>query len=110
MSELVRFETGQGNWLLVEMDDEAVGVDRVARREPDGVIVASSRLEEAVAQIKPAIRSVLATLRELAPDEHEIEFGIKLTAEAGVVVAKTAMEGHFTVRMGWRGADNNSKA
>jgi hypothetical protein len=103
VSELVRFDAGNGEWLLVETDDDAVGLDRVGRRDADGVVSASTRLEEAVAQVKPAIRSVLATLRELEPDQHEIEFGIKLSAEAGVVIAKTAVEGHFTVKMSWRG-------
>lgn len=103
MGELVRFETGQGEWLLVETDEHALGTERVGRRDADGVVSASARLEDALAQVKPAIRSVLDTLRELGPDQHEVEFGIKLNAEAGVVVAKTAVEGHFTVKMGWRG-------
>lgn len=103
VGELVRFETGQGDWLLVETDEHEAGVDRIGRRDADGVVSAATRLEEAVAQVRPAIRSVLDTLRELGPDQHEIEFGIKLSAEAGVVIAKTAVEGHFTVKMSWRG-------
>jgi Trypsin-co-occurring domain 1 len=43
---------------------------------------------------------------QLAPDEHEIEFGIKLNAEAGVVVAKSAVEGHFSVKLLWRRGDS----
>lgn len=103
VGELVRFETGQGDWLLVETNDHDTGVDRIGRRDDNGVVSAATRLEEAVAQVRPAIRTVLDTLRELGPDQHEIEFGIKLSAEVGVVIAKTAMEGHFTVKMTWRG-------
>lgn len=101
MSELLRFDTRGGSWLLVEVDDDSPGVESVAR-DANGVVTASTRLEEAVSQIRPAIQTVLTTLRELTPDQCDIEFGIKLTAEAGVVVAKSAVEGHFTVKLGWR--------
>ena len=102
MNELVRFEAGPGEWLVVETSGDDVGVERVARRDGAGVISASTRLQDAVAQVKPAIATVLATLRDLAPDQHEVEFGIKLSAEAGAVIARTAVEGHFTVKMSWR--------
>jgi hypothetical protein len=102
VTALIRFETGHGESLLVEANDELLlGVDRVGRRDESGVIEASARLQDAVAQVKPAIASVLSSLRDLAPAEHGIEFGIKLTAEAGVVIAKTAVEGHFVVTMKW---------
>jgi hypothetical protein len=39
----------------------------------------------------------------LAPDTKEVEFGIKLTAEAGALISKVAGEGHFTVRLAWSG-------
>ena len=38
----------------------------------------------------------------LLPEEHVVEFGIKLNSEAGVVVSRTAAEGHFTVKITWR--------
>ena len=55
MGELVRFEVGPGESVVVETDLDAVGVERVARRDADGVVSASARLPEAVAQVKPAI-------------------------------------------------------
>ncbi|MDQ1029514.1 hypothetical protein QF035_007096 [Streptomyces umbrinus] len=31
----------------------------------------------------------------------EIEFGVKLTAEAGALIAKSAVEGHLVVKLSW---------
>jgi Trypsin-co-occurring domain 1 len=105
MSELVRFEDRNGSVLLVEVDEESLGIERI-RRDENGVVEAGKRLDEALAAAQPTIRTVIQTLRGLAPDEHEIEFGIKLNAEAGVVVAKSAVEGHFNVKLLWRRADS----
>ncbi len=100
MSELVRFETRKGDGLLFEVEDDAYGLETIARNDA-GVVEAGERLEDAIAKARPTIRTIVEALRELAPDEHEIEFGIKLSAEAGVVVAKTAVEGHFTIKLHW---------
>ena len=35
------------------------------------------------------------------PDEVEIEFGVKLNAEAGALIARTGTEGHFQVTVRW---------
>jgi len=31
-----------------------------------------------------------------------VEFGVRLTAEAGAVIAKSSVEGHLTVKLTWR--------
>jgi hypothetical protein len=105
LSELVRFEDQNGAALLVEVDEESLGVQRI-KRDDNGVVEAGKRLDEALAAAQPTIRTVIQTLTQLVPDEHEIEFGIKLNAEAGVVVAKSAVEGHFNVKLLWRRGDS----
>ncbi|HEY3750771.1 MAG TPA: CU044_2847 family protein [Pseudonocardiaceae bacterium] len=105
MSDIVRFETADGP-VLAEVDDQGLGIERIAR-DDRGIVEAGQRLDDSLAALRPAINAIIKTLRELAPDQHEIEFGIKLTAEAGVVVAKTAVEGHFNVKLSWqRSADD----
>jgi hypothetical protein len=101
MSELVRFTGPDGESLVVEMDDDSPGLERIARGT-GGIADAGRRLNDALASTGPTIRSVLGSLESFAPDEHEIEFGIKLNAEAGVIVAKSAAEGHFSIKMCWR--------
>ncbi|WP_333736018.1 CU044_2847 family protein [Streptomyces sp. IBSBF 2806] len=100
MTELVRFEGPDGTSLIAEVDDDAPGMERISRTS-DAVADARRRLDEAFAVARPAIRTVVETVGELAPDEWEIDFGIKLNVESGVVVARTAAEGHFTVKLRW---------
>lgn len=99
MNELIRFETAQGP-ALIEVDADSYGVEHVSR-DAHGVIESGRRLDEALHAARPAIDAVVHTVQQILPDGFEIEFGIKLNAEAGVIVAKTATEGHFTVRLMW---------
>ncbi|MBV9162665.1 MAG: hypothetical protein JO281_14200 [Pseudonocardiales bacterium] len=53
----------------------------------------------------------MAVPQTLSPGRIELEFGVKLAGAAGAIIAKTAAEGHFTVKLelgvrcrGWRGA------
>jgi hypothetical protein len=101
VSELVRFKSEGGEELLVEIDEHQFGTERVAR-DARGVVEAADTLDSALERATPALRRIAASLRDLAPDEHEVEFGLKLNAEAGAIVAKTSAEGHFTVKMTWR--------
>ena len=100
MTEIVQFETGHGP-VFVEVADDSIGTGRVGRNQ-EGVLQAEGRLDDALQAARPAIRAVLEALREIAPEEHVVEFGIKLNSEAGVVVSRTAAEGHFTVKITWR--------
>ncbi|WP_405515336.1 CU044_2847 family protein [Streptomyces canus] len=106
MAELVRFRGPDGASLLVEVDEDDTGLELIAR-DPSGVVQASRRLEDALAAVRPALRSVVESVKALAPDEYEVEFGMKLNAESGVVIAKTAVEGHFSVRIHWSRADRH---
>uniref|UniRef100_A0AAU2JL89 Trypsin-co-occurring domain-containing protein n=1 Tax=Streptomyces sp. NBC_00049 TaxID=2903617 RepID=A0AAU2JL89_9ACTN len=100
MAELVRFEGPDGTSLLIEAEEDAPGLERISR-DAGGVVQAGRRLEDALTEVRPAIRSVIDSVKALGPDEYEVEFGMKLNAESGVVIAKTAVEGHFSVRIHW---------
>uniref|UniRef100_UPI000B29EAC9 CU044_2847 family protein n=1 Tax=Streptomyces phaeochromogenes TaxID=1923 RepID=UPI000B29EAC9 len=53
--------------------------------------------------VRAAAESALRVFRDgsLKPDTVEIEFGVKLTAEAGALIAKSAVEGHLVVKLSW---------
>jgi hypothetical protein len=103
MAQLVSFPSDAGPPLVVEVAESDYRVERVAREE-GGIAQASQKLEQALGRTMPTLRSVVNSVRSLAPDSAQIEFGITLTYEAGVVVAKTAVEGHFTVTLSWSGS------
>nr|WP_306422566.1 CU044_2847 family protein [Paenarthrobacter aurescens] len=95
----MRYEVGSGT-VLVEVDDDSYGVDHPARNE-QGILNVDRRLEDALASVRPAAVAALESMRELAPEHMEIEFGIKLAGDAGALIAKSCPEGHFIVRMSW---------
>jgi hypothetical protein len=108
MDELVRFETSESS-VLVEVEAQTYGIERVGRGA-DGIQDAVVSMGHALEGIADAARSATEALRELAPDKLELEFGVKLTAEAGAIIAKTSGEAHFTVSMSWESArDSQSR-
>lgn len=103
MAQLVSFPSDAGPPLVVEVADNGYGLERLARADGE-IVQAPEKLEAALARSMPTLKTVIRSVQNLAPDKAEVEFGITLTTEAGVVVAKTAVEGHFTVRLSWNGS------
>lgn len=104
MAQLASFPSDAGPPLLVEVSPTDYGVERVAREE-GGIVQATEKLEDALGRAMPSLRSVVRSVKSLAPDQAEIEFGLTLSAEAGAIVAKTAVEGHFNITLSWNGAE-----
>lgn len=79
------------------------GVDHPARNE-QGILDVGRRLEDALASVRPAAAAAAEAMRELAPEQLEIEFGVKLAGDAGAIIARNSAEGHFILRMSWSAA------
>jgi hypothetical protein len=100
MAEVVRFEAAGGVPVFVEVESDEYGVEQ-ASRGADGALKATAGLERALGSARATIQSAVAALSGLGFEELELEFGIKLSAEAGAMIAKTAAEGHLTVTARW---------
>jgi len=100
VSEVVRLGLDDGLSVLVEVDEDSVGIERVSRGQ-GGVVEAGRRLTEALGSVRDAARASMEVLQTLSPDQLELEFGVKLAGEAGAMIAKTAAEGHFIVKLTW---------
>ncbi|MEU6820101.1 CU044_2847 family protein [Streptomyces atriruber] len=103
MNELIRWESDEGP-VVVEVDSRDPGFRSVSRRgDAGGVHEVEGRFESALNNVRGAALSALRTFRDrtMDPDLIELEFGVKLSAEAGAVIAKTATEGHLTVKLTW---------
>jgi hypothetical protein len=100
VTELLRFPTDHGT-VIVEVDASEPGFERVGQ----GGVVADARrkLEASLEDVREAATAALHVFRvgPSTPDAVEVEFGVRLTAEAGAVIAKTAVEGHFVVKLTW---------
>ncbi|MEE1751179.1 CU044_2847 family protein [Streptomyces sp. SP18CS02] len=91
-----------GQIVLLEVAGNGqAGVQRVSRG--GAVAGAAETLQQALARVRPALGAVLDGTRTLPrpPGSVTVEFGITLSAEAGVVVARGSTEAHFTVSMQW---------
>ncbi|MHA5051338.1 CU044_2847 family protein [Streptomyces sp. SD15] len=101
MDGLVEFKTDDGALVVVEGIEDGSGSRLVARA--DGTVQAARTFEGSLEGVRAAAESALSVFRDgsLRPDSVEIEFGVKLTAEAGALIAKSAVEGHLVVKLSW---------
>ncbi len=102
MSQLVRMDLADGGSVLVEVEDAASR--HVTRGRAENLVTdAGDTLEHALDQLGPIVKGVVTRLREAAdwPDEVTVEFSIKLSADANVIIARTAGEANFRISMSW---------
>ncbi len=109
---LIEVPVEGGGRLMVQVSAAELPGDLELAGARPGEVVARARqsLEQALDQIKPALRAVLNRLVAMSPDEISVEFGLTLGAETGVVVAKGTSEMHFAVTLGWKQPHSGSAA
>lgn len=105
MSKLSKFILDNGEEIWIETEavnfpgtwDEEVPVSR----EESQVV---QRFETAMAKVRPAASAVIDSLRNMvhSPDEVQVEFGIKMSAEAGAIIASSGLEANFKVALKWK--------
>ncbi|MEU7578922.1 CU044_2847 family protein [Streptomyces sp. NPDC041068] len=101
MDGLVEFTTDDGARVVVADVDEGSGSRLVSRG--DEPALAARTFEASLDGARAAAESALRVFREgsLRPDSVEIEFGVRMSAEAGAVIVKGQAEGHLVVRLSW---------
>ncbi|MPY35695.1 hypothetical protein FNH09_32020 [Streptomyces adustus] len=104
--QLARVPLDGGGSILVEAADGAAGPVK-AGRVGDAIRDLPVGLSAALEPVTDLARTVLSRLRDARPTELEVEFGIDLATEAGVMITKTAANCHLTVKMVWRKDDTD---
>jgi hypothetical protein len=108
MKKLVEFPLEDGTCLTVEVD-EPDSPDSLVRASRDNELIvhAQQSFESAIDRVKPAASIIIQKLRSLhdSPDEIDVEFGLKLTATAGAVVAAAGLEANYKVTLKWQKTD-----
>ena len=106
MSQVVKMDLANGGSVLVEVADVASDrpVTRGGRQE-ELVTSATASLERALDGLGPVVKGVVSQLREAAdwPDEVTVEFAIKLSADANVIIARAGGEANFKISLRWAG-------
>ncbi|MFP3991181.1 CU044_2847 family protein [Streptomyces sp. E11-3] len=105
----MEFKTDDGVVFAVEPADNDSGARLVGRNGGDRTPRAFT---DSLDGVRAAAESALRVFRDgsLNPDSVEIEFGVKLTAEAGALIAKSALEGHLVVKLAWAPGSTRSAA
>jgi hypothetical protein len=100
--ELISFALPGDDVVLVEVEADGPEISPVSRGG-DVIRSAATSLDDALRQVRKAASTALANFREMdvRPDEVQVEFGVKLTAQAGAVIAKTGVEGHLKIKLTW---------
>jgi hypothetical protein len=90
-------------------EDDIEGAENVSRK--DGTVVAKldESLDAALESARPAAEAVIDAFRALSPDRTDIEFGLRLDAEAGAVFAKAGVGAHFTITLHWNRASETGR-
>jgi hypothetical protein len=105
--EIAQFQLEDGTKFLVEIDKPRnTGVKRVSRNDLEkDVVEASQTFEQALDQVIPVAKVALNRIRRgltTPADEVEIKFGLKLTAEAGAIIASVGGEVNLEVTLKWK--------
>ena len=105
MKRLISFPLESGGNILVEVEDEARGPVTRGLHPTDVVETVGNSFEAAIEAIKPAAIAVATKLRNLvdAPEDLEVEFGLKFAGQAGAFIASASTEAHFRIKVVWQG-------
>ena len=103
MRELIEYPLESGGSILVEVD--LADDQRIVRaaRSDELAAKASQTFEHALDRVRPVADAVLTRLKGLAsrPDEVEVSFGLKLSTEAGAILASAGAEANLQVKLKW---------
>jgi hypothetical protein len=112
LSRFVEVPVSSGGSVTVEIDEGPAG-GRTMRGGGSGgtelVERSTQTLEDSLGGLGSALRHIVADLHHAREVERiDVELGLKLTGEAGFVVAKCGGEANFRVRVRWTRTGANS--
>ena len=112
MSVLISLPLRDGGSIIVEAPEELAPAGVVRASKPGEVVrTAAHTLEDALDQtLRPVAQALMSQLAELKPQEAEISLGLKLSAEAGVVISKVAGEASITVKLTWQESEQSQSS
>jgi Trypsin-co-occurring domain 1 len=88
--------------VLIDFPPRA-GLKEVSLSPQDLAARSAAALDSAMASIRQMSERIAATTRNLAqrPDQVEVEFGLKLDAAGGALLARAGAEAHLVVTLRW---------
>jgi hypothetical protein len=105
--EIAEFQLEDGTAFLIEIEEsDSATVERVANDKlGEQVVKAKQSFEQALSHVTPVASAAINRLRRgltTPADEVEIKFGVKLTSEAGAIIASVGGEVNFEITLKWK--------
>jgi hypothetical protein len=103
MDELLKFRSEQGGSILIEVVEPLSGPVTRGGRAGAAVVEAGESLGQVLGQLGPAVKGIVSELREATdwPDEVEVEFAVKISADSNVIIARAGGEANFRIALKW---------
>ena len=100
----VPVEADREDILVFEVEPGEISEGLVLASPVAGQVTARAEvtLAQALEKLKPSLQKLVRLLKELAPDEAAVDFGLKIGGETGVIVAKGTAEVNFAIHISWR--------
>lgn len=103
--QLAEYSLADGTTFLVEVDEpESSAIERVALPSLGKVIKVKQSFEGMLDKVKPVATAIINKLHGLSvpADEVEVKFGLKLTAQAGVIFTSVGSEASYEITLKWQ--------
>ncbi|BAY87688.1 hypothetical protein NIES267_72120 (plasmid) [Calothrix parasitica NIES-267] len=103
MKHIIEFPLDDGDSVLIEVDEAASTDDRISIGEQVSQ-TAQQSFESALEKVKPVADTIMSKVRNLndPADEVEVQFGIKMSAELGAVIASGNAEVNYQINLKWK--------
>ncbi|MBD1919892.1 hypothetical protein H6F77_02005 [Microcoleus sp. FACHB-831] len=106
--KIVEFELESGESIFVEVKDTEQTDGRIGLGD-DLIEKAHGTFESALEKVKPVANTIINKLRNLnqPADEVEVKFGLKMTAQAGAIVAGFSGDANYEITLKWKRDSKN---
>ncbi len=105
MKRLISMPLEAGGNVLIEVEEEAGGEVTRGRHPSEAIETVGTSFEAALEAIKPVAIAVGSKFRNFAdaPEDVEVEFGLKFAGQAGAFIASASTEAQFRIKVVWKG-------
>jgi hypothetical protein len=103
MNPIIEFQTDDGV-ILIETTEKVAGGGRTSIGAGDKAYEkAKDKFGDALDTLEKVASNVVRKVRAIGESPHEVEvkLGLKFTAEAGAIIARTSAEGNLEVTLKW---------
>ncbi|WP_052745875.1 CU044_2847 family protein [Allosalinactinospora lopnorensis] len=94
--------------IRVEVEAPEFGMVPAGGGAEPGVCRFQESLNKAMDRIRPVAEAIAEKVQNLPsrPEQAQAEFGMKFSADLGIVIARTKAESHINITLTWSGSDS----